>query len=260
MTPDQLTTVSAGGASVPIDMTPFATCGPNTTDPPGAIDCRKVTLKSTATNQYVSAEWDRLDLGRLAAKGQYLTADAFTACYYNPGYYTLFSWANRKYVTAELGDSSGTLQAKASEVGAWEKFTIHSSPSSFFGIQSQANGKYVTSNLLDVLSASIDNPGPRESWDIQSEPRIHPGQPVNYVALGDSYSSGQGAGDYDPASKDCKRSANAYPQRWVKDFSLEPVTKFTFVACANATTADVESEQLNSLGPETTMVTMSIGG
>lgn len=83
---------------------------------------------------------------------------------------------------------------------------------------------------------------------------------VNYVALGDSYSSGVGAGDYDTKDADCKRSANAYSQRWVKEFSEEKVEKFTFVACSGAKTTDVESKQLSSLSTATTMVTMSIGG
>jgi lysophospholipase L1-like esterase len=83
---------------------------------------------------------------------------------------------------------------------------------------------------------------------------------VNYVALGDSYSSGVGAGDYDTIDADCKRSANAYSQRWAKEFSMDTVAKFTFVACSGAKTVDVESKQLSSLGTETTMVTMSIGG
>ena len=36
---------------------------------------------------------------------------------------------------------------------------------------------------------------------------------VRYVALGDSYSSGDGAGSYG-SSGSCDRSANAYPQQW----------------------------------------------
>lgn len=83
---------------------------------------------------------------------------------------------------------------------------------------------------------------------------------VNYVVLGDSYSTGVGAGDYDTNEASCKRSSNAYSQLWVKEFSTKPVADFTFVACSGATTADVESQQLGSLGPDTTMVTMTIGG
>ncbi|CAM5659333.1 lipase 1 [Streptomyces narbonensis] len=37
---------------------------------------------------------------------------------------------------------------------------------------------------------------------------------LDYVALGDSYSSGVGAGSYDSASGDCKRSTKAFPVLW----------------------------------------------
>ncbi len=35
-----------------------------------------------------------------------------------------------------------------------------------------------------------------------------------YVALGDSYSSGVGAGNYDSGSGNCKRTSRAYPALW----------------------------------------------
>ena len=37
---------------------------------------------------------------------------------------------------------------------------------------------------------------------------------VHYVALGDSYSSGVGAGSYIGSSGPCDRSTNAYPALW----------------------------------------------
>ena len=37
---------------------------------------------------------------------------------------------------------------------------------------------------------------------------------VSYVALGDSYSSGLGAGAYISSSGSCDRSTNAYPEQW----------------------------------------------
>ena len=53
-----------------------------------------------------------------------------------------------------------------------------------------------------------------------------------YAALGDSYSSGLGAGDYLDGSGTCRRSANAYPERWAARH--EPAS-FAFAACAGAT-------------------------
>lgn len=78
----------------------------------------------------------------------------------------------------------------------------------------------------------------------------------NYVALGDSYSSGVGAGDYGD-SGGCKRSANAYPQLWA---DANAPANFSFVACLGAKTDNVLSEQLSALSADTSLVTVSVGG
>lgn len=80
---------------------------------------------------------------------------------------------------------------------------------------------------------------------------------VNYVALGDSYSSGDGAGSYDSSSGDCLRSANAYPVKWKNAHSP---ASFTFAACSGATSADVKSSQLGSVSSSTTLISVSAGG
>lgn len=78
-----------------------------------------------------------------------------------------------------------------------------------------------------------------------------------YVALGDSYSSGVGAGDYLPDSGDCRRSANAYPQLWA---AANSPTSFAFVACSGATTSSVASGQLGVLDAATSLVSVTAGG
>lgn len=78
---------------------------------------------------------------------------------------------------------------------------------------------------------------------------------VNYVALGDSYSSGTGAGAYGDSGA-CKRSANAYPRLWA---DAHDVTEFSFVACSGARTSDVLA-QASALDASTTFVTVSVGG
>lgn len=80
---------------------------------------------------------------------------------------------------------------------------------------------------------------------------------ASYVALGDSYSSGVGAGDYDSGSGDCKRSANAYPQLWA---AANSPSSFDFTACSGAVTDDVIANQLGPLDSSTTLVSISIGG
>jgi hypothetical protein len=78
-----------------------------------------------------------------------------------------------------------------------------------------------------------------------------------YVALGDSYSSGVGAGDYDSGSGSCKRSANAYPVLWS---NANSPASFDFVACSGARTGDVLANQVGSLNSGTGLVSISIGG
>jgi lysophospholipase L1-like esterase len=77
---------------------------------------------------------------------------------------------------------------------------------------------------------------------------------VNYVALGDSYSSGVGAGD---ESGSCDLSPNAYGPLWA---SANSPNSFTFDACSGATTSSVISSQLSSLSASTTLVSITIGG
>jgi hypothetical protein len=80
---------------------------------------------------------------------------------------------------------------------------------------------------------------------------------VNYVALGDSYAAGVGAGDYYSSSGSCDRSPNAYPVLWAA--SNSPAS-FSFVACSGARVADVISDQLSALSSSTTLVSLTVGG
>ncbi|MFB7916274.1 SGNH/GDSL hydrolase family protein [Streptomyces sp. NPDC056061] len=80
---------------------------------------------------------------------------------------------------------------------------------------------------------------------------------VDYVALGDSYSSGVGSGSYDSGSGSCKRSSKAYPALWA---AANAPSSFAFAACSGARTGDVKSGQLGSLNSSTDLVSISIGG
>jgi len=79
----------------------------------------------------------------------------------------------------------------------------------------------------------------------------------SYAALGDSYSSGVGAGAEDPASGACRRSPHAYPALWAADHAA---ASFAFVACSGATTTTVFATQLGPLDRGTTLVTITVGG
>jgi len=85
----------------------------------------------------------------------------------------------------------------------------------------------------------------------------HAASTVRYVALGDSYSSGLGAGNNVSSSGSCDRSDNAYPEQWSDE---NPSASFVSVACSGATTADVISSQVSALSASTTLVSITIGG
>ncbi|WP_132113430.1 NucA/NucB deoxyribonuclease domain-containing protein [Actinocrispum wychmicini] len=87
---------------------------------------------------------------------------------------------------------------------------------------------------------------------------------AQYVAMGDSYSSGEGVGPFDPNSDykqdngnvdACHRSrAGAYPRQVVLPGHSKPIaaeaadgtTSFAFIACSGATTVDVTSDSVDS--------------
>jgi len=79
----------------------------------------------------------------------------------------------------------------------------------------------------------------------------------NYVALGDSYASGVGAGSYISSSGSCDRSTNSYPAKWA---AANAPASFNSVACSGATTATVNSSQLSALSAATTLVSVTVGG
>lgn len=75
-----------------------------------------------------------------------------------------------------------------------------------------------------------------------------------YVALGDSYAAGQGAGPY---LDSCFHSENAYSE--LAD-NLKTVKFETNVACSGKTTQDVVNSQLVQLNRKTDLVTITAGG
>jgi hypothetical protein len=76
---------------------------------------------------------------------------------------------------------------------------------------------------------------------------------ADYVAMGDSYSSGTGTRTY---YEGCERSVYAYP--YLIQGSLG--SSFSFVACGGAKTQDVLNNQVAALSAATKYTTISIGG
>jgi hypothetical protein len=98
---------------------------------------------------------------------------------------------------------------------------------------------------------------------------VNDGQPEgnSYVALGDSYSSGQGTYPFN-YSPMCKRSSQAWPIQMADLYPSAPRISGTigFFACSGATTADLLDSQLPSLegwvssNGDPSLITVTIGG
>ncbi len=81
-------------------------------------------------------------------------------------------------------------------------------------------------------------------------------QASQYVALGDSYSSGVGTRVFYEESGECKRSPDAYGPKVAAADSYT----LSFQACSGATTKEVNEKQLGTLSSSTALVTITIGG
>ncbi|MDP9982369.1 lysophospholipase L1-like esterase [Pseudarthrobacter oxydans] len=77
---------------------------------------------------------------------------------------------------------------------------------------------------------------------------------TTYVALGDSYAAGQGAGPY---LDNCYRSDNTYSELAADTKAVKLVKN---AACSGKTTQDVVSSQLGRLNRSTELVTITAGG
>ncbi|MER0246914.1 SGNH/GDSL hydrolase family protein [Streptomyces sp. HSW2009] len=106
-----------------------------------------------------------------------------------------------------------------------------------------------------VLTATLALAGGQSAQAADGSARALAGR--DYVALGDSYSSGVGSGDYDSGSGDCKRSNRAYPKLWA---AKNAPASFHFTACSGAVTGDVLAKQLGPVNSGTDLVSITIGG
>ncbi len=89
---------------------------------------------------------------------------------------------------------------------------------------------------------------------------------LRYVALGDSFSSGEGAFDYLPAATGrparCHRSRNAYSQILAPRLrgGVRHDPRSDFWACSGDEVPQLTKRQLGALGPDVGLVTVGIGG
>ncbi len=120
--------------------------------------------------------------------------------------------------------------------------------------------------LLGSTAATATSPA-------QASPQNSADQTRGYVALGDSYASGEGLAPYEPSSattdERCHRSVRkSYPELLERSY-LRAFNHLTSVACSGAVTTALfatvagnadEAPQLDALSSQTRTVTLSIGG
>jgi lysophospholipase L1-like esterase len=109
------------------------------------------------------------------------------------------------------------------------------------------------SSRIPVIGIAVLTLGLAAAFTVTGTP-ARAASSIHYVALGDSYSSGVGAGD---ETGSCDQSPNAYGPLWA---AANSPASFTFAACGGATTSTVISSQLSSLSASTTLVSITIGG
>lgn len=106
----------------------------------------------------------------------------------------------------------------------------------------------------------------RTGWRVRMEPE-EAALWGNYVALGDSYSSGDGAGDYIPSTAEpdgCWRSENAYPKVIEEEFDF--AGSLAFYACSSHEGSEMIEQigtpesQIERVTENTSLVTLGIGG
>ncbi|MFD4002413.1 SGNH/GDSL hydrolase family protein [Streptomyces rubiginosohelvolus] len=119
-----------------------------------------------------------------------------------------------------------------------------------------------TTAAVAVASATVLLAGTAATASAAPAPvRTDSGAPVRYVALGDSFSSGPGIPDQ--TDEACGRSSRNYPTLVAASLGA---ASFTDVTCAGADTRHMTTPQgaanpqFDALRPDTTLVTLGIGG
>lgn len=111
------------------------------------------------------------------------------------------------------------------------------------GVSSSADQPHASATASPTPTATPD-PFPTEPLTASTR----------YVAVGDSFAAGMGAG---AEQGKCRLSANAYPAVFARKAGIDLVVN---AACAGATTSDLLKHQLIALDDRTDLVTVSIGG
>ncbi|MGY1669160.1 SGNH/GDSL hydrolase family protein [Geodermatophilus sp. SYSU D00710] len=115
----------------------------------------------------------------------------------------------------------------------------------------------MTARLRHLLGALLLAVALTVGLTVAATPAARAAPPIDYVALGDSSSSGQGAGPYDLGGPPCWRSSAAYGPLWAQQHTAR---SFALLACSGATTLDVLATQVPQIPRTTDLVTLTVGG
>ncbi|TQL50831.1 GDSL-like lipase/acylhydrolase family protein [Ornithinicoccus hortensis] len=111
----------------------------------------------------------------------------------------------------------------------------------------------LTASLAVPAGLALALTGALPASPVTTAPTVDQADETAYVALGDSFSAGTGTR---ARTDNCYRSPYGYPALIAGAQGLT----LDYQACSGATTADVLANQVGALGPETGLVTMTIGG
>jgi lysophospholipase L1-like esterase len=128
----------------------------------------------------------------------------------------------------------------------------------------------VAVRMVTINMGGFANPAANGFWQITSRPLPRPAHPMTYAALGDSYSSGEGSGNYDAHPLACHRGADAWPRLVTRQLPhLVRMPHGALVACSAAISANLtghakgqpnQLQALRKLSPHPALVTITMGG
>lgn len=175
----------------------------------------------------------------------------------------VFNYGTIKWETGDASGGSNGFGGRSARVG-------FSNGDATVGSSYELPGSGISGYLLDTSASGLIHGSQSSSQLGRYLYAIRNGQPApnTYVAMGDSYQSGVGGGDYDPATdyadNHCMRSRNAHPELLTRDGRI-PYT-LNHIACGGASIQDIrdgmfnEGSQLDDLNKQTALVTLGVGG
>lgn len=188
---------------------------------------------------------------------------------------SLRPWAadNLYLVRADLdGRTSPRLEPRARvdylKAGQWVRISCQTTGERAYGstVWDKVGPFYVPDHYIKTYTDGFIPGAPRCGTETPPPPPPPPSGPKRYVAMGDSFQSGEGASAYLPAAPGrpyrCHRSGNAYSQLLAARHRSSVVSspRDDFVACSGAVIYDVTRNQLAALGSDVGVVTIGIGG